>query len=363
MTSKSTKVCLICVEIFGWGKYGGFGRATRIIGRELRRRGLDVVALVPQRGRQARTEQLDGITVVGFPAADPFRFLKLAKDIDADVYHSQNVSFATYLATRAIPGARHVVTLRDPKSVHDWAIEWWRPSRSRSRVLLNCLYEEVLGLNGFVRNLDGVYVAAPHLVEKAVSKYKLASDIGVLPTPIEMPHHNLVKAARPTAVFVGRLDRRKRPEKYLGLAGRFPDVEFIVVGRSNDAGWEKQLRARYLPQANITFEGFVDQFASRRLQQVLEKSWVIVNTAAREGIATATLEGLAHQCAVLSKVNSENEAQNFGYHAERDDFDRGLNRLLENDSWREKGIRGQRWVAENFEIEMSIDRHIKAYEL
>ena len=32
------KVCLISVEIFAWGKYGGFGRATRIIGRELTRR-------------------------------------------------------------------------------------------------------------------------------------------------------------------------------------------------------------------------------------------------------------------------------------------------------------------------------------
>jgi len=26
------RICLISVEIFSWGKYGGFGRATRIIG-------------------------------------------------------------------------------------------------------------------------------------------------------------------------------------------------------------------------------------------------------------------------------------------------------------------------------------------
>ena len=36
------RICLICVEIFAWGKYGGFGRATRMIGRELVRRGRDV---------------------------------------------------------------------------------------------------------------------------------------------------------------------------------------------------------------------------------------------------------------------------------------------------------------------------------
>lgn len=361
MTSKPLKVCLICVEIFGWGKYGGFGRATRIIGRELRRRGLDVVALVPQRSQQHRIDELDGMTVVGFPATDPFKFVKLAREIDADVYHSQNVSFATYLATRAKPGARHLVTLRDPKSTSDWAIEWWRPSTNRLRVMLNCVYEESLGFNGFVSKLDGVYVAAPHLLPKAIRKFKLGSSVGVLPTPIEIPRQEIVKAERPTVVCVGRLDRRKRPEKYLQLAEMFPDVNFAAVGRSNDARWESRLRTRFSKQPNLTFEGFVDQFASRRLYQILEESWIIVNTAAREGISTATLEGLAHQCAVLSKVNSENEAQNFGYHAERDDFATGLRQLLDDGSWREKGIQGQCWVAENFEIGISIDRHIEAY--
>jgi len=45
------RVCLICVEIFAWGKYGGFGRATRLIGRELAKRGVEVFAVVPRKGR------------------------------------------------------------------------------------------------------------------------------------------------------------------------------------------------------------------------------------------------------------------------------------------------------------------------
>ena len=361
MIAKPMKVCLICVEIFGWGKYGGFGRATRIIGRELSRRGLEVFALVPQRSQQAQTERLDGMTVIGFPAADPFKFARLVREIDADVYHSQNVSFATYLATRAKPASRHLVTLRDPKSAADWAIEWWRPSMSRLRVILNCMYEESLGFNGFVRRLDGVYVAAPHLVQKAVSKFNLESSCGVLPTPIEIPRHEIVKADRPTAVFVGRLDRRKRPEKYLELAEKFPNVNFLAVGKSNDARWENRLRTRFSKLPNLRFEGFVDQFASGRLRKILDESWIIVNTAAREGISTATLEGLAHRCAVLSHVNSENEAGNFGFHAGRDDFATGLSKLLQDDGWREKGIAGQRWVRENFELGMSVDRHVEAY--
>lgn len=232
---------------------------------------------------------------------------------------------------------------------------------SRLRVTLNCIYEESLGFNGFVRRLDAVYVAAPHLVQKAVRKFNLRSRCSVLPTPIEIPNHEIAKAEAPTVVYVGRLDRRKRPEKFLELAGLFPNVNFIAVGKSNDTDWERRLRARFAEQRNIKFEGFVDQFESKRLDEILDESWVIVNTAAREGISTATLEGLAHKCAVLSMVNSENEAKNFGYHAFRDDFATGLHYLLEKGSWRQKGTEGHRWVAENFEIGMSIDRHIEAY--
>ena len=46
------RICLICVEIFAWGKYGGFGRATRMLGRELVRRGMSVDAVVPRRKGQ-----------------------------------------------------------------------------------------------------------------------------------------------------------------------------------------------------------------------------------------------------------------------------------------------------------------------
>lgn len=39
------KICLISVEIFAWEKYGGFGRSTRMIGRELVRHGVFISSL------------------------------------------------------------------------------------------------------------------------------------------------------------------------------------------------------------------------------------------------------------------------------------------------------------------------------
>ena len=46
------KICFICIEIFAWDKYGGFGKATRLIGRELVKKGIDVFAVVPRRKGQ-----------------------------------------------------------------------------------------------------------------------------------------------------------------------------------------------------------------------------------------------------------------------------------------------------------------------
>ena len=66
------KVCLICVEIFGWGKYGGFGSSTRLLGRELQRRGVTVTAVVPRRGNQKPVEELDGFQVLSFPMHTPW---------------------------------------------------------------------------------------------------------------------------------------------------------------------------------------------------------------------------------------------------------------------------------------------------
>ena len=62
-----------------WGKYGGFGRATRTIGRELVKAGHTVTAIVPQRSGQAAEETLDAIRVLGYPERHPWTICRLAK--------------------------------------------------------------------------------------------------------------------------------------------------------------------------------------------------------------------------------------------------------------------------------------------
>jgi glycosyltransferase involved in cell wall biosynthesis len=108
--------------------------------------------------------------------------------------------------------------------------------------------------------------------------------------------------------------------------------------------------------------GFINQFESGGISSILNESWILVNTATREGLPNAFLEALAHKCALLSSLNPENVTGRFGFHVRDNNFADGLKKLLENDSWRAKGELGQKYVLENYELDRSIERHINTYE-
>ena len=354
------KVCFLCVEIFAWGKFGGFGRSTRVIGRELVKRGIEVSAIVPLRKGQKPVEMLDGIRVLGFPAHWPFAMTKLIRECDADIYHSQHPSFATWLARRTMPDRRHVVTFRDPKEFEDWWLELTNPSLSKRQVLMNWLYEDSPLVTSAIRRADGLYSAAPSVNEKIRRKYGFTEDPGLLATAVDL-NRNVVKAAEPTVCFIGRLDRRKRPQLFFELAQKFPQVRFLAAGKSNDPVWDAELHERFGKVPNLEMLGFVDQFQSGRLREILSQSWILVNTSVREGLPTSFLEALANRCALLSSVDPGGATQKFGYFVRDDDFATGLAALLENDAWRAKGAAGWDYVRDSFEIDSVIDRHLQVY--
>jgi glycosyltransferase involved in cell wall biosynthesis len=354
------KICLICVEIFGWGKYGGFGSSTRLLGRELQRRGVTVYAVVPRRGNQQPIEELDGIRVLSFPMHAPWAARELFRQCDADIYHSQHPSFSTRLAMDVMPDRKHLITFRDPHAAKDWLIELRHPSISRVRTLLAFLYEN-LGVRKAVRNADGLFCCTPDIESKVRQLYGSVPALYVLPSPIAIPEGPMRKTSAPTVCFIGRWDRRKRPELFLETAARRPDVHFIAVGKSQDAEWDAQLRQRYGRLPNVELPGFLDPFTSGALSHVLERSWILMNTSYREGLPTSFLEALAHRCAILSAVDPGGITQRFGARVDNDDYDRGLERLLQQDAWKEKGERGYQYVKGHHDLADAIDRHLAAY--
>ena len=136
----------------------------------------------------------------------------------------------------------------------------------------------------------------------------------------------------------------------------------ISVGKSRDAKYEQYLRKEFGELPNLDMVGFIDQFSSDRHSRILEDSWVFVNTAAREALPNAFIEAASHKCAILSSVDPDGFASNFGYHAEDDNFKLGLEKLLEKDLWRSQGENGYKYMKDVFEVNKSIDRHLGIYE-
>jgi len=355
------KICLICVEIFAWGKYGGFGRATRLIGSALAKKGFDVCAIVPRRKGQKEEEILDGIRVFGFDPGNPISMIRLFKRIEADVYHSQEPSLGSYFAQLFHPNKLHFITCRDTRLISDWITELRLPSLSKVQVFSNWLYEDNFLVHHAVRKANNCFVAANLLSDRVQKKYHLKYKPAFLPTPVHIPE-KIDKESNPTVCFVSRLDRRKRPEKFCELAEKFPHIQFLVAGFSRDKNWEKALRDKFATSTNLQFQGFINQFEGQTLSELLSKSWILVNTAAREGLPNSFIEAAAFQCAILSAVDPDGFASSFGYHVTDDDFAKGLHYLLENNRWKTYAQKGNDYVRAIFAMEKSIQQHIKIYQ-
>ena len=353
-------VCLVAVEMFAWGKYGGFGRATRTIGRELVKRGITVSAIVPRRAEQTPIANLDGIQVHGLTLPELLGGGSAYERFAVDIFHSQEPSFGTYLAAHAQPEARHIVTFRDTRDAADWRTERGLPSMNVLQVVANRLYEDNWLVHRAVRRADRCCVAARMLAARARAKYSLAHEPEFLPTPVFVPER-VEKDPVPTVCFVARWDRRKRPELFFELARMFPRVRFLAAGKSRDPSYEKTLRNQYGKLANVEMLGFIDQFRGPELSQLLGRSWILVNTAAREGLPNAFVEAVAHGCAILSAVDPDEFASRFGHHARDDNFVRGLTSLLEGNRWRQLGEAGRDYVRQVFALKPAIDRHIEIY--
>lgn len=74
------------------------------------------------------------------------------------------------------------------------------------------------------------------------------------------------------------------------------------------------------------------------------------------------LEASAYKCAILSSNNPDGFAENFGYHTKDGNYEEGLRLLLQNDRWRESGIKGYEYVKETHELNRVIDRHVEMYK-
>jgi len=375
------RVCFLLSEIFSWGKYGGYGSIARHTAGGLAERGIDTVAIVPLRRGQKKVEMLDGVKVFGVPGWALFS-PSIYRQVDADIYHSQEASVLTSTALKAMPKRAHILSSIDPWNIDDWRLEFSYDFRSSpKRVLiypLLWLFYRSPFIKRTASQMKKVYCQAKYLIPKTQSYFSLAERPGFLPNPYRIPNSPPAKAKKPTVCYLARWDSRKRPEIFFELAKLFPNIRFIAMGKAHDPKIDRQLREKYGDIPNVEMTGFIHSFQSSKIKEILDKSWIMVNTAAREGLPAAYVEAASHSCAILSSVDSDGFASRCGFHVKNnkgrnlpqelggvhttvEDYAEGLEWLLSDDHWRHKGQAGYAYSSKVHEHTKVIDEHIAIY--
>ena len=88
----------------------------------------------------------------------------------------------------------------------------------------------------------------------------------------------------------------------------------------------------------------------------------MIDTGTRDALPESFLQAAAHRCAIMSLIDPDDFASEFGFPARPDDLADGLHFLLERDRWRVRGDRGYAYVRDVFETSRAIDRHVAVYQ-
>ena len=98
------------------------------------------------------------------------------------------------------------------------------------------------------------------------------------------------------------------------------------------------------------------------MNDLLGKSWILINTSTREGLSNSFLEAAAHGCAILSSVNPDNIVSSYGFHVKDDNFCESLQFLLQDNHWQRLGELGRLKMIHTFGVEKAIDKHLLIYQ-
>jgi len=370
--SSSLRICFIVNEYPVKGKVGGFGTLTRDLAKGLTARGWDICVLVPRHKEiaaniQKNIEFVDGIPIFTIPSNFKGKLENKAvyKLIDADIYHSEDVIYDSYFAAKwSKKGAKHIVTFQDPPTFEDlWMLETTRneghSKLKKFKWRIKFALRHMVFMK-YIKRCDGFFSEAKFLIDKSKKMFNIKEKIGFLPNPVNIPKRKMKKARSPTVCFLGRWDTQKRPWLFFDLAKKFPKVIFIAMGQPQEnVEWLKDFKKKYGNLKNLQMPGFVSESEKSK---ILEKSWALVSTSVREGLPVAFLEALAHETPIISFVNPDKLPEKFGFWAKTENFEDGLEWLLQSKEWRLKGKKGRKYVETWHAYDRVLEMHEKVYQ-
>jgi glycosyltransferase involved in cell wall biosynthesis len=343
------------------GRMGGFGWAARSLAQvfnEDSSAGVEMVYLARELHATpgAEEERLHGSRVI-LRRASRFGNFRTIRRERFDLLLTIDYNRADTVYLRSAPRTPAIIWVRDPRTPDDvrkiqsLRIPGAETEEPQGLWCSDCSSVAAIERESRWLNRKLMFATpAPHLAGKLEAAYGIEpSEMYLLPNVIPVNPVRVAKSARPSVVFLGRLDPIKRPWIFAALAARHRDTDFLLLGKSHFTG-PGSWRPQSLP-SNLRLLGHVGEEDKFR---VLSSAWVAVNTSIHEGLAVSLLEALACETPLVACQDPGSLVSRHGVYAGRydgsgmdslDAFSDALQTVFENPNLRrDLGGSGRAWV-------------------
>jgi glycosyltransferase involved in cell wall biosynthesis len=206
------------------------------------------------------------------------------------------------------------------------------------------------------------------LITNSKLAYERAIQKGILPRNIEFIQNvvetNFVQPEKSNktgikVLFVGRLDKNKRPEKFIKLAAvlteRFPELplQFQIVGDGilrNEL--ERLAENLNISSKKLTFFGVCDE-----METIYQQADLLISTSKREGTSNVLLEAMAHNLPVIAtnvggtpNILNENRGILIQPDNEAQLLEAATKLILDEDLRKHLGSEGRNYVEKNHSL-------------
>jgi glycosyltransferase involved in cell wall biosynthesis len=359
------RLAVVANEFFdrGVGRMGGFGWAAAQVARCFRdapHLGVEVVFLTGElRARDGAAEtRVHGAPLLLRTPDYRERIRRLSPDLLLLIDYRNGYR----AALGAVPTVPFILWSRDPRDSADWAeVGTLRmpgpadgaPDSPCGPARVDCTsFRKVARSARWRRRPWLLATTTPYLGAKVADTYGVApARVFDLPNPLAaLPPPPASRAARPTVLFLGRLEAIKRPWVFVEVARRMPQVDFVMLGDVWARGTQRW-EPRDLPP-NARLAGHLE---GEEKAAALARAWLLVGTSIHEGLAISYLEALAAGLPLVACQDPEGVVSRFGSYVGRFDgsgldsvpaFVNAIGALLADDERRERlGREGREWVA------------------
>lgn len=365
------KICFLGLENlpvlapeFNHHGIGGEEVQHTLLAKSLARRGHDVCMVVYDYGQedQARWDQVTtykayrasaGIPVLRFVHPRWTGIWQALKRADADLYYVSCAGMHLGLVALFCKVYRRKWVFR---VAHDsdcepdqLLVQYWRDKK---------LYEYGL------RRSPAILVQTQRQQQAILDNYGLASrQVGML---VDFPRQRHAFDGRHIDVlWVNNLRQFKRPDLFLALARRLPDLQFHMIG-GPQPGFEsmyEDIRRQANDIANLHFHGRVPYHA---MDQKYGRARVFVNTSDSEGFPNAFLQAWARGTPVVSFFDPDRliERERLGHAAQSlDDMALAVATLHRDpDQWRAVSARCVAYMARVFDEDRILAPYLAVFD-